>query len=99
MKTRGFLPRGRWTRVTLRNRFLTSGVTRASSPHDGPLVTIPGRMEDVVNLDVAVVFDVLHLLPVPVGLLESLDDEGGGGGTDGNLSKEKVFLEHLILSQ
>ena len=56
-------------------------------------------MEDVVNLDVAVVFDVLHLLPVPVGLLESLDDEGGGGGTDGNLSKEKVFLEHLILSQ
>jgi len=41
-------------------------------------------MEDVVHLDVTVVFDVLHLLPVPVGLLESLDDQGGGGGTDGN---------------
>ena len=74
-------------------------MTRASSPHDGPLVTIPGRVEDVVNLDVAVVFDVLHLLPVPVGLLEGLDDEGGGGGTDANLNNEKVLLDHFILSQ
>ena len=87
MKTRGFLPRGLWTRVTWRNRFLTSGVTRASSPHGGPLVSIPGRVEDVVNLDVAVVLDVLDLLPVPVGLLEGLDDQGSGGGADSNLNK------------
>ena len=91
MKTRGFLPRGRWTRG--RNRFLTSGVTRASSPHGGPLVSIPGRVKDVVNLDVAVVLDILDLLPVPVGLLEGLDDQGSGGGADSNLIKMffKIF--------
>ena len=30
--------------------------------------------------------DVLDLLPVPGGLLESLDDEGSGGGDHGALS-------------
>ena len=77
MKTRGFLPRGRWTRG--RNRFLTSGVTRVSSPHGGPLVSIPGRVEDVVNLDVAIVLDVLDLLTITRGFLQSLDDQGSGG--------------------
>jgi len=88
MKTLGFLPRDNSTRVTRRNRFFTSGVTRVSCPHDGPLVSlsIPGRVEDVVDLDVPVVLNVLDLLPVPVGLLEGLDDQGSGGWADGNLS-------------
>ena len=42
-------------------------------PHDA------GGLDDVVHGDVAAVLDVLHLLPVPGGLLESFDDEGGGG--------------------
>lgn len=99
MKTLGFLPRGRSTRVTRRNRFLTSGVTRVSCPHDGPLVSlsIPGRVENVVNLDVSVVLNVLDLLPVPVGLLEGLDDQGSGGWADGNLSNvlKKLVFERL----
>ena len=40
----------------------------------------PGGGDDVVHRDVTGVLDVLHLLPVPRGLLESLDDEGGGRG-------------------
>ena len=40
---------------------------------------------DVVHGDVAVVLDVLHLLPVPVGLLQRLDDQGRGGGAHANL--------------
>jgi len=31
------------------------------------------------------VLDVLRLLPVALGLLERLDDQGGGGGDDGDL--------------
>ena len=84
MKTRGFLPRGRWTRD--RNQFWTSGLTRASSPHDGPLVTIPGRMEYVVHFDVAVMFDVLHLLPVTWGFFQSLDNQSCGRGYNVDLS-------------
>lgn len=62
-------------------------MTRVSGPHDGPLISlcIPGRVENVVNLDVPVVLNVLDLLPVPVGLLEGLDDQGSGGRADGNL--------------
>ena len=45
-------------------------------------------MVDVVNGDVAVVLDVLHLLTITVGLLQSLDDQGSRGGADGNL---KIF--------
>ena len=39
--------------------------------------TVPGGVEDIINLDVAIVLDVLHLLAISVGLLESLDDDGG----------------------
>merc|ERR1719188_1717667 len=46
----------------------------------GPGLHHPGGVDDVVHGDVAVVLDVLHLLPVPGGLLEGLDDEGSGGG-------------------
>merc|ERR1719411_2158243 len=42
-----------------------------------------GSLDDVVHRDVAVVFDVLNLLPVPGRLLQRLDDEGGGGGNHG----------------
>ena len=42
-----------------------------------------GSLDDVVHRDVAVVFDVLDLLPVPGRLLQRLDDEGGGGGNHG----------------
>ena len=106
MKTRGFLPRGRWTRGNWKNRFSTSGMTRACGPHGGPLVIIPCRVEDVVNLDVPVVLDVLHLLPVPVWLLEGLDDQGSGRGDNGNLNTETTYLDfrysfhfpHLSLS-
>ena len=45
-------------------------------------------MVDVVNGDVAVVLDVLHLLAVTVGLLQCLDDQGSRGGADGDL---KIF--------
>merc|ERR1712080_542570 len=46
-------------------------------PHDA------GRVDDVVQGDVAAVLDVLHLLPVPGRLLQRLDDEGGGGEAEG----------------
>ena len=46
-------------------------------PHD------TSSLDDVVHGDVAVVLDVLHLLPVPGRFLESLDDEGGSGGHHG----------------
>ena len=51
----------------------------------GPGLHHPGGVDDVVHGDVAVVLDVLHLLPVPGGLLEGLDDEGGGRGDDADL--------------
>merc|ERR1711992_326613 len=44
-----------------------------------------GGVDDVVHRDVAVVLDVLHLLPVPGGLLQGLDDQGGGRGDDADL--------------
>jgi hypothetical protein len=37
--------------------------------------------------------DVLDLLPVPLGLLERLDDEGGGGGDDGDLGLPVLHRE------
>ena len=42
-----------------------------------------GSLDDVIHRDVAVVLDVLNLLPVPGRLLQRLDDEGGGGGDHG----------------
>ena len=51
-------------------------------------------MVDVLHGDVTVVLDVLHLLAVTVGLLQSLDNQGSGGGADSNLIK--VFLKHLV---
>ena len=42
-----------------------------------------GSLDNVVHRDVAVVLDVLNLLPVPGRLLQRLDDEGGGGGNHG----------------
>ena len=45
-------------------------------PHDA------SRVDDVIKGDVAVVLDVLHLLAVTRGLLQSLDDEGRGRGDD-----------------
>ena len=69
MGTRGPLPRGR-------------GRHTCHAPHGGPRA-VPGGVEDVLDGDVAVVFDVLNLLPVPGRLLQRLDDEGGGGGNHG----------------
>merc|ERR1719411_973310 len=46
----------------------------------GPGLHDPGGVDDVVHGDVAVVLDVLDLLPVPWRLLEGLDDEGRGTG-------------------
>lgn len=40
------------------------------------------NVEDCVQVDVAVVFDVLDLLPVTVRLIQGLDDQGGGGRDD-----------------
>ena len=51
----------------------------------GPGLHDLGDLDDVVEADVAVVLDVLHLLPVPLGLLEGLDDERRGGRDDGDL--------------
>ena len=81
MKTRSFLPRSQ-TRV--------GHVTRVCS-RDGPL-GVPGRIEDVVYLDVAIVLDVLHLLPVPVWLLKSLDNESSSRGADGNLRNDRRVI-------
>merc|ERR1719145_259112 len=39
-----------------------------------------GSGDDVIHCDVAAVLDVLHLLPVPWGLLQRLDDQGSSGG-------------------
>ena len=50
-----------------------------SGPHG------PGGVDDVIHGDVAVVLDVLDLLPVPGRLLEGLDDQGGGGGHHADL--------------
>ena len=63
--------------------FLPRGCHYRGSPHNGPFV--PGRVEDVIHGDVSVVLDVLHLLPVSVGLLQGLDQEGSSRGTDSNL--------------
>ena len=47
-----------------------------SGPHD------PGGVDDVVQSDVAIVLDVLDLLPVPGRFLEGLDDESRGRGNN-----------------
>ena len=64
--------------------FLPRGCDYRGSPHNGPFV--PGRVEDVIHGDVSVVLDVLHLLPVPGGLLQCLDDQGSGRRYNGHLN-------------
>merc|ERR1711934_760114 len=49
----------------------------------GPGPHNPSRVDDVVHGDVPRVPDVLHLLPVPRWLFESLDDQGSSGRHDG----------------
>ena len=56
---------------------------RGRSPRNGPFV--PSSMINVLHGDVAVVLDVLHLLTVSVGLLQSLDDKSSCGRTYCNL--------------
>ena len=48
----------------------------------------PGNLDDVVEGYALAVLDVLLLLPVARGLLQGLDDEGGGGrdNRDGGLT-------------
>merc|ERR1719318_574722 len=58
-----------------------------AGPHDA------GGVDDVVHGDVSAVLDVLHLLPVPWGLLRGLDDEGGGGGDHGASGLPVLDLE------
>ena len=38
---------------------------------------LPGNIDNLVEGDVSIVLDVLGLLPVPGGLLQSADDQGG----------------------
>eukprot|EP00850_Spirogloea_muscicola_P024804 SM001553S01434 [mRNA] locus=s1553:1209:2063:+ [translate_table: standard] len=52
---------------------------------DGARAHDAGNLKDVVERNVAAVLDVLHLLAVPLGLLERLDDQRGGGGHDRHL--------------
>ena len=76
MGTRGPLPRGRGG--------------HCHAPHGGPRA-VPGGVEDVLDGDVAVVFDVLHLLAVAVRLLQRLDDQGRGRGAHGDLATVNIF--------
>ena len=55
----------------------------AELPGHGPGSHHTGGLIDVIHGDVAAVLDVLHLLPVPGGLLQGLDDEGGSAGDHG----------------
>ncbi|RMZ54213.1 hypothetical protein APUTEX25_005369, partial [Auxenochlorella protothecoides] len=45
-----------------------------------------GDLVHILERQVAGVHDVLLLLPVAHGLLQGLDDQGGGGRDDGHLS-------------
>ena len=69
-------------------------------PGHGPGSHHTGSLVDVFDGDVATVLDVLHLLPVPGGLLQGLDDEGRGGGNnrDGGLEQitELGFLSRRL---
>ena len=64
-----------------------------TSPHIGP--TVPGGIDDVSEGNVAIVLDVLHLLPVSVGLLQSLDQEGSSRGADSNLESNQFEIKKL----
>ena len=52
------------------------GLGEGLEPHS------PGDLDDVVEGYALAVLDVLLLLPVARGLLQGLDDEGGGGRDD-----------------
>ena len=55
----------------------------------------PGGGDDIVHGDVAVVLDVLHLLPVPGGLLQRLDDQGSSRRNHRYLTNSKVnYLQY-----
>ena len=45
----------------------------------GPFPHLPRDVDDLIEGDVAVVDDVLHLLAIAIGLVQRLHDEGGGG--------------------
>ena len=83
MKTLGFLPRNWHTR----DYCARANVSRDQFPHWTHV--IPGSMEDVRELDVAIVLDVLHLFTISVRLFESFDNNGSSRGTDGNLNNKK----------
>merc|ERR1719189_2231926 len=53
----------------------------------------PGSVDDVVQRDVAAVLDVLDLLPVTRGLLQSLNDEGRGRRHNGDSGLSVLDLE------
>ena len=69
----------------------------AELPGHGPGPHHAGGLVDVVDGDVAAVLDVLHLLSVPGGLLQGLDDQGGSGGNYGDCGLE-LRAELLFLS-
>ena len=62
----------------------------AEVPGHGPGPHHTGGLVDVVHGDVAAVFDVLNLLPVPGRLLQGLDDQGGSGGHHGDGGLEQI---------
>jgi hypothetical protein len=51
----------------------------------GPRLHDLGDLDDIIEADVAGVLDVLDLLPVPLQLLERLDDEYCDGGHNRDL--------------
>jgi hypothetical protein len=53
---------------------------------EGLVAHSTGDLNNVIKSDVTRVLDVLLLLAITRGLLESLDDQGRGGGNNGDLS-------------
>ena len=49
------------------------------------MLHLPGNVDDLVESDISVVFNVLLLLPVSWWLLEGFDDQGRGRGHHLNL--------------
>ena len=54
-------------------------------------------MVDVVHGNIAVVFDVLHLLTVTVRLLQGLDDQGRGRGAHCDLLGLTIMILLLFM--
>ena len=70
----------------------------AEVPGHGPGPHHTGSLVDIVHGDVAAVLDVLHLLPVPVWLLKSLDNESCSRGADGNLRNDRRVIRKYKFS-